>query len=120
MNDTFDVIAIQTAYLWTRSARYGSENKAIDSLLNRKGIGNVSIEEAKKGIQLGIMILDKTEELAKKEKQELGKENWIYFSESEIDQLCIRMAKDLEELFPERTSMISYAIQMLVLQPWMR
>ena len=99
MNDTFDVIAIQTAYLWTRSARYGSENKAIDSLLNRKGIGNVSIEEAKKGIQLGIMILDKTEELAKKEKQELGKENWIYFSESEIDQLCIRMAKDLSQGF---------------------
>ena len=120
MSKSFEEKAIQTAYMWTRNNYYGSESKAIRSLLNRKGNKGFSEEDAKSNIQLGVKILDHTYKLINEEKQKLEKGSLSHFSNAEIDHSTTRMREELLDVYPNSKVMVEYAISMLVIMPFLR
>jgi hypothetical protein len=120
MIKTIEEYAIQTAYMWTRLNDYGSESKAIQSLISRKGIKDISQEKAKSFIQLGVNILDLTDKLIKEEVDKQGKRDLSLFSNDEIEYSTNLIREELLAVYPDSKEMVEYAISMLVIMPHMR
>ncbi len=118
--DEFQEKAMQTAYCWTRYKYYGSESRAVSSLLNRRGIEGFSREEAARAIKSGIEILKETD-IAWKAVRRRENRSMDQLREEEIHSLANEITELLAKRFPNSCKgTFDYAVGMIVLMPYYR
>jgi hypothetical protein len=120
IDENVEMKIAQTAFCWLEYNYYGSETKAIKSLVKRKGTEQLNQDIARQRLAIAIQVFKRAKELRETTVNELGKSSVSYLTQDEFKERSIYIEALLKREFPGLEVTINYMLGMVWRMPYWR